>query len=450
MTKSTASIMLQINKRLSAVILSFCLIAAIFDFAVWRIDAIQLLLLYSAVTLVFCSVPYIPIPMLQILIQLIGDLLHLHRFPAFLQKHFFAASCMIALGTLLLWLPMLLSLLNSFNNSSVIGSFLFLLCWTLFFRALDYAEQQEPVSIHTLQEQQQHQIQFWAIWLLVFIICCVSCLLPILPLIGAFLFKTPFLWNQNQQIFLTISAVILIFTLLLGVLYRRNAKRIRAALENMQLQHQIEQNQLYIELLSQKYHTLRQYQHDFKKHLAYIQQLAQQNDMAAIDTYIRNVYADLQSGTALKLTGNQTLDILLSDKIQQAKMQKIAFQLEYQPGVQISHIAAPDFCILLGNLLDNALAATEQSTQKQITCTIQQKNSYYMAIHVINSCDTLPVMKDGIPQRKQPSEQHGYGVQNVLNCAKKYGGHCQFTYCSDQKQFQATVLLPCAELDENR
>lgn len=259
-----------------------------------------------------------------------------------------------------------------------------------------------------------------------------------------------FLWNQNQQIFLTISAVILIFTLLLGVLYRRNAKRIRAALENMQLQHQIEQNQLYIELLSQKYHTLRQYQHDFKKHLAYIQQLAQQNDMAAIDTYIRNVYADLQSGTALKLTGNQTLDILLSDKIQQAKMQKIAFQLDYQPGVQITHIAAPDFCILLGNLLDNALAATEQSTQKQITCTIQQKNSYYMAIHVINSCDTLPVMKDGIPQRKQPSEQHGYGVQNVLNCAKKYGGHCQFTYCSDQKQFQATVLLPCAELDENR
>ena len=92
MTKSTASIMLQINKRLSAVILSFCLIAAIFDFAVWRIDAIQLLLLYSAVTLVFCSVPYIPIPMLQILIQLIGDLLHLHRFPAFLQKHFFCGK----------------------------------------------------------------------------------------------------------------------------------------------------------------------------------------------------------------------------------------------------------------------------------------------------------------------------------------------------------------------
>ena len=169
--------------------------------------------------------------------------------------------------------------------------------------------------------------------------------------------------------------------------------------------------------------------------------------MAAIDTYIRNVYADLQSGTALKLTGNQTLDLLLSDKIQQAKMHNIVFQLDYQPGVQISHIAAPDLCVLLGNLLDNALAAAAQSTQKQITCIIQQKNSYYMAIHVINSCDIPPVMKEGIPQRKTPSEQHGYGVQNVLNCAKKYGGHCQFTYCAAQKQFQATVLLPYAELD---
>ena len=42
----------------------------------------------------------------------------------------------------------------------------------------------------------------------------------------------------------------------------------RAALEKMQLQHQLAQNQQYIDFMTQKYQTLRQYQHDFKKHLA--------------------------------------------------------------------------------------------------------------------------------------------------------------------------------------
>lgn len=194
-------------------------------------------------------------------------------------------------------------------------------------------------------------------------------------------------------------------------------------------------------LLSQKYHTLRQYQHDFKKHLAYIQQLARQNDASAIDSYIDAVYADLQNGALLRLTGNQTLDLLLSDKIQQAQRQAIAFALDYQPNVKLSHIAALDLCVMLGNLLDNALAAAAQSTERRINCIFQQKNDYYTMITIRNSCDTAPIMKDGIPQRQAASEQHGYGVENVINRAQKYSGHCQFIYDPAKKQFQATVLL---------
>lgn len=263
MKKTTASLTLQINKWVAAILLSICLIAAILDLLFWKIELIQLLLTYSAIILIVCSVPYMPIPILQILIQLIGNLLQLNYFPAFLQKHTFTASCMIAIGTLLLWLPILLFGVVSLNQNFILTLVLLLLCWILFFRALDFAEQQQFVLSNSLQEQEQQQIQFWAIWLIILGIACLGCLLPLASFIGALLFGQSFFWNQRQQFFLIISATILIFTLLLGLLYRHNTKRIRATLETLQLQHQLEQNQLYIDLLTQKYHTLRQYQHDF-------------------------------------------------------------------------------------------------------------------------------------------------------------------------------------------
>lgn len=445
MKKTTASLTLQINKWVAAILLSICLIAAILDLLFWKIELIQLLLTYSAIILIVCGVPYMPIPILQILIQLIGNLLQLNYFPAFLQKHTFTASCIIAIGTLLLWLPILPFGVVSLNQNFILTLVLLLLCWILFFRALDFAEQRQFVLSNSLQEQEQQQIQFWAIWLIILGIACLGCLLPLASFIGALLFGQSFFWNQRQQFFLIISATILIFTLLLGLLYRHNTKRIRATLETLQLQHQLEQNQLYIDLLTQKYHTLRQYQHDFKKHLAYIQQLARQNETSMIDSYIGAVYDDLQSGSLLKLTGNQTLDLLLSDKLQQAQKQNIAFEIEYQPNVKLSCILALDLCVILGNLLDNAITAAAQSAEQKIFCGFQQKSQYYRAIIVSNSCDIAPVMKNGIPQRPTSAEQCGYGIQNVLNRVQKYGGHCQFCYDTAQKQFQVTVLLSCTK-----
>ncbi|MBQ2861113.1 MAG: GHKL domain-containing protein, partial [Peptococcaceae bacterium] len=172
-----------------------------------------------------------------------------------------------------------------------------------------------------------------------------------------------------------------------------------------------------------------------------IQHLAEQNQPAEITAYITSVYDDLQSGTLQKLTGNQTLDVLLSDKLQAAQNHAVQFHIDYHPDVQLEQIAPPDLCILLGNLLDNALAAAAKSEQRQLVCQFRMKNEYYAVIHITNSCDIAPLMADGIPQTSQNDTQHGYGVQNAIRCAQKYGGDCQFHYDAEAKQFQVSVLL---------
>ncbi len=289
------------------------------------------------------------------------------------------------------------------------------------------------------------KIDFWALWFLFVCLCSIEPLLVFIHFIFSGFSLNTINLSSLQQLKIIISIFCLFVALFCGWFYVILSKKQRAALEKLQLQHQLEQNQQYIDLMTQKYQTLRQYQHDFKKHLAYIQQLARQNEMHKIEAYIHTVYDDLQSGTLHKLTGNQTLDILLSDKLQQAQKQTITFEIDYQPNTTLSSIADLDLCVILGNLLDNALIAAAQSTERKIYCSFEQKNQYYSAITITNSCDMAPVIKNGIPQRQTPSEQHGCGIQNVLNHVQKYGGHCQFVYHIPQKQFQATVLLSCAE-----
>lgn len=144
----------------------------------------------------------------------------------------------------------------------------------------------------------------------------------------------------------------------------------------------------------------------------------------------------------LRLTGNQTLDLLFSDYMQQAENNSIALQVQYQPQVKLNRISTPDLCIILGNLLDNAITAAAESEQKQIICEFWMKNDYYTAIQITNSCGQPPVFQNGVLQSPQNPEQHGYGVQNIIRCVRKYDGECIFRYDTVQKQFQVIILVP--------
>lgn len=244
-----------------------------------------------------------------------------------------------------------------------------------------------------------------------------------------------------QQIRICISFFSLILALLAGWIYIKLSKRNRIAIEKLQLQNQIEQKELYINLVTEKYQTLQQYHHDFKKHLAYIQKLAQLGDTKSIENYIGSIYRDLRSSSLQKLTGEQELDILFSDKLYQAKQQNIELKIDYQPGIQLNQIATCDLSVLLGNLLDNAIEAAANSNERWVECEMLRKNAYLDLLIVRNSCDASPTFIDGLPV-SQRGEGHGYGVKIVQRKAAQYHGDCMFHYDAEKNLFSVHILLP--------
>ena len=439
--KGYAEALLQINRNFTIMLLIISVVSVVFLPDKFTARGFSVFVYSGIVLLLTLPMDYM-IPVFRVLAELLSELLHLSRFAGFCSRHRVIYGLLAGGSSFVLWLPLTRVLFSDWEKFWLMLFFVYAVIWAMFFHTASMAECREPLPDASLELQKQQSNMFWIIWGLVFFSCVTGILLPMIPYGADLLHDNPARFT-SYQMFLT--AVCITGTILLGiigVIYHRYEKSMRQVLEKMQMQYQIQQGEMYIKLLTEKYRSLQRYQHDFKKHLSYIRQIAAQKQQNEIISYIESIQDDLQQGTLLRLTGNQTLDLLFSDYVQQAENNGVVLQVHYQPQVKLQHISAPDLCVMLGNLLDNAIIAASASKQKQVACLFGMKNEYYAMVRIANTCAYAPVLKNGVPHSSQEREGHGYGVQNVICCVEKYNGICSFGYDAEDEQFQAVILIP--------
>lgn len=106
--------------------------------------SIQLFLLYCAALVAFFIVSYWFVGKRSIPTQVAGDLMKTMRLPYYLYQNKWKSILFAGVSTLLLWLPILLCSFNQWDCAIVLVGFIVI--WVAFFRALDYAEQQNNIN----------------------------------------------------------------------------------------------------------------------------------------------------------------------------------------------------------------------------------------------------------------------------------------------------------------
>lgn len=96
---------------------------------------------------------------------------------------------------------------------------------------------------------------------------------------------------------------------------------------------------------------------------------------------------------------------------------------------------------MLGNLLDNALEAAEQSiTEKMIQVQVIQEDKQ-LVVSIKNTCTQPLSVKNGIPaSTKFCKEEHGYGIKAVQDIVEKYDG--AFAMKQDGAFVKVTAVIP--------
>lgn len=193
----------------------------------------------------------------------------------------------------------------------------------------------------------------------------------------------------------------------------------------------------YYDILEKQNQNLMLYAHDARKHLNAIRELSQD---ARIQDYVTKLYGELTAYSQTCHSGNKLLDVIINRYVLDCELKGIAFEYDVRE-CSLLDLEDLDLVAILGNLMDNAVTAAEDSSRKMLSLVTSVKNTYHVIV-LKNSCDYTPQSKgEQLLSTKGNSHLHGYGLKNVKNTVKKYNGDLFWQYDQDQCVFSMTVIL---------
>lgn len=184
---------------------------------------------------------------------------------------------------------------------------------------------------------------------------------------------------------------------------------------------------------------VRRTKHDMKNNMIYLQNLMK-TDPEEAEKYLEKFIGNtIERTDEFSKSGNFAVDSLLNYKNMVAKNKNIRIELEQQIPIKLPYESS-DICVILGNLLDNAIEASENSENKEIKVYIgYAKNklkirvkNYYMG----------EVKKDGsgnFMSKKEDKQNHGIGLKSVNKIVESYGGFIEIR--AEDSVFQVNILM---------
>lgn len=177
--------------------------------------------------------------------------------------------------------------------------------------------------------------------------------------------------------------------------------------------------------------------HDLKHEIAAMSNEGKLNT-ARLDDITKNI-AVYES---FAKTGNETLDILLTDKNLICANQGIS--LSYMTDASgLSDMDATDIFALFGNMLDNAIEYVSKLSDKDkkfIRLFIKNQGNL-IVIHQENYFEDKITFADGLPQTtKGDKNYHGFGTKSMRRIAEKYGG--ELVIDIGDNLFKVDIVVP--------
>ena len=270
-----------------------------------------------------------------------------------------------------------------------------------------------------------------------------------------------FIWNhyhflKEERIFSTIVILLYLGILFLGIYYDGTVAGGISALIFILLEYLLQrimkreedktiiyQNKLMkqqMDEIENIYMTMRGWRHDYHNHLQSLKGYLSLNKVDQMKSYLNELETDLDSIDTLYHSGNLQLDSILNAKLAIAEKGQIRIHCDASIPPQL-HVSDLDLCVILGNLLDNAIESCRKIKNPderfiRVYIGILKKQLY---ISITNATsETVKQRTDHYFTTKRGD--HGHGLKRVDQVVKKYDG-----YLNRQNEpgvFATEIVLP--------
>lgn len=179
--------------------------------------------------------------------------------------------------------------------------------------------------------------------------------------------------------------------------------------------------------------------HDLKNQLFAIKELVKRGDTKGLKK-IEEICDTVSAIQNIIYTNDTEVDALINSKAHMASIDRISLSCRcYFSG--FGKIDKLDLCVLIGNLLDNAIESCKKiETERFIEMNILQRANMVNII-VVNPYVGEINNKDGVYNTgKGDKYAHGFGLKSVKSIVNKYDGDIKIT--SEKNLFTVSILLP--------
>lgn len=167
--------------------------------------------------------------------------------------------------------------------------------------------------------------------------------------------------------------------------------------------------------------------HDIKNHLIVLQNYCNKGENKNAVKYIEKISKPILETKSYFISNNKVIDIILNYKFEEAKKKDIFIEAEIDKIGEIS-IDEADLCVILANLMDNAIEACQNiDKEKRWINVIIKKVEGMLLIDISNSCSQKRTSLN-IKNSLSKDIAHGYGTKSVKTKVLKYGGTVKWGY----------------------
>lgn len=182
--------------------------------------------------------------------------------------------------------------------------------------------------------------------------------------------------------------------------------------------------------------SLRMLRHDYRYHLDVMLELIRSNQTEELYPYLTGLETQLAENKLPYYCPNSVINALLAGYGERCAKQNIQYDIKISMPHELS-IPNYEMCIVLGNLLENAVHACEHKEGRRMVSLVINTQGAHLAVMVKNSfCGEL-VQAEGLPISAK--KDGGFGLRSAQAVAARYGGELMVEW--DRDVFTAYVLM---------
>lgn len=259
--------------------------------------------------------------------------------------------------------------------------------------------------------------------------------------------------NNFEITYMRFNQVIARFTLSIGVVIvsvmqfsnmNTEEKFVRAEEKAKRSKMLIDMKSEQYNMITEKIEKTRKSRHDIHHHINVVYQLAKENKIEQLIEYLEEYNKIDSTKEPMVYCNNSTVDAILNHYILLAKDNGIEVHLNVALPEELK-IRDTDLCIVIGNLLENAIEASKKEENKRIKLRINRSNEYICML--VSNLYNGEIKKghSGYYSRKREFKDTGIGLSSVSAVVEKYDGRMEV----DHTNGEFNVFIMMANISSN-